>query len=57
MVEYDRGSHQKFEVMTKQELIRGLQEELADAANYISMLSLSVGRLAKHLPKESDGEA
>lgn len=52
MVEYDRGSHQKFEVMSTQELIQGLQEELADASNYISMISLLIGRLAKSLPKD-----
>ena len=54
MVEYDRGSHQKFEVMTPQELIQGLQEELADAANYISMISLHIGRLAKSLPDKDE---
>jgi len=54
MVEYDRGSHQKFEVMSTQELVQGLQEELADAQNYIAMISLLIGRLAKSLPKESD---
>ena len=54
MVQYDRGTHQKFEEMKLQELVQGLQEELADAQNYIAMISLLIGRLAKSLPKESD---
>lgn len=54
MAEYDRVTHQKFEEMSIQQLVQGLQEELADAQNYIAMISLLIGRLAKSLPKESD---
>lgn len=54
MVEYDRGSHQAFETMTGKELVLGAQEELCDLANYLVMLSLKLGRVAQHLPKESN---
>ena len=54
LIEYDRGSHQAFETMTSSELVLGAQEELCDLANYLVMLSLKLGRVAQHLPKESN---
>ena len=45
--EYDRGDHQAFEALTLQELVVGTQEEIADAANYLAMVSLHIGRLSK----------
>jgi len=47
--EYDRGDHQAFEALTLQELVVGTQEEIADAANYLAMVSLHIGRLSKTL--------
>jgi hemerythrin-like domain-containing protein len=45
--EYDRGDHQAFEALTLQEIVVGTQEEIADAANYLAMVSLHIGRLSK----------
>ena len=43
--EYDRGTHQAFEEMSLRQLVVGIQEELADTANYLAMISLLIGRL------------
>ena len=45
--EYDRGTHQAFEDMSLQQLVVGTQEELADTANYLAMISLLIGRIGK----------
>ena len=43
--EYDRGTHQAFEDMSLRQLVVGTQEELADTANYLAMISLLIGRM------------
>lgn len=45
--EYDRGTHQAFEDMSLRELVVGIQEELADTSNYLSMISLLIGRMGE----------
>lgn len=51
--QYDRGSVQKFETMSVNELIDGLREELADVVNYATMLDILVARLSARVGEDA----